>query len=301
MRADRRQRLAEEDSMRMEKTEIKSVGLSIALFCFLSLAAAPLMQAQAPPRYKVDPYWPKEYPDNWILSNVHGIFADKQDHIWVLTDPGALAANEIGASLTPPHAACCVPSPSIMVLDAATGTVIKSWGHPGFTPDWPTAEHGLWVDGEGNVWLGGNAVALDGKRPADRQVLKLSNDGKLLLSIGHPTKDPQNNQDTSFLGGPGEMTVDDAAHEVYIADGFLNKRVVVYDSNTGAFKRGWGAYGIPLSRSTTPSLRPTTPPLPPPSNSWVRWPASKFQWTALFTSAIAPAIGSRSSPRKGSS
>ena len=56
-----------------------------------------------------------------------------------------------------------------------------------------------------------------------------------------------NNQDTSILGAPAEVFVDDAAHEVYIADGYLNRRVVVYDSNTGAFKRGWGAYGMPFS------------------------------------------------------
>jgi hypothetical protein len=132
--------------MRMQRTRIRAVGLSITALCFLGLVAAPMMRAQAPPRYKVDPYWPKEYPDNWILSNVHGIFVDKDDHVWVLTDPGALAANEIGAAQTPAHAACCVPSPSVMVLDASGG-VIKSWGHPGFTPDWPSAEHFLLVFG----------------------------------------------------------------------------------------------------------------------------------------------------------
>ena len=247
--------------MRMQKTRIWAAGLSIAGLCFVSLVAAPMMRAQAPPRYKVDPYWPKEYPDNWILSNVHGIFVDREDHVWVLTDPGALAANEIGAAQTPPHAECCMPSPSVMVLDAGGG-VIKSWGHPGFTSDWPSAEHGLWVDREGNVWLGGNSVAAGGRGALDRQVLKLSSDGKLLLEIGHPTKDPANNQDTSILGGPGEMTVDEAAHELYIADGFLNKRVVVYDSNTGAFKRGWGAYGIPLSQIDNAKAAPYNPAAP---------------------------------------
>ncbi len=255
-------RLAEEDSMRMQRTRILGAGLSIAALCFVSLLAAPLVRAQAPPRYKVDPYWPKEYPDNWILSNVHGIFVDSSDHVWVLTDPGALAANEIGAAQTPPHAECCIPSPSVMVLDTS-GSVIKSWGHPGFTPDdWPSAEHGLWVDREGNVWIGGNAVGAGARGPLDRQVLKLSNEGKLLLQIGHATKDPQNNQDTSILGGPGEMTVDEAAHELYIADGFLNKRVVVYDSNTGAFKRGWGAYGIPLSQIDNSKAAPYNPATP---------------------------------------
>jgi DNA-binding beta-propeller fold protein YncE len=83
----------------------------------------------------------------------------------------------------------------------------------------------------------------------DRQVLKLSPDGKkVLLEIGHPAAGPANNQDTSILGAAAEIAVDDAAHEVYIADGYLNRRVVVYDSNDGTFKRGWGAYGMPLSQ-----------------------------------------------------
>lgn len=232
--------------MRTDTKDIRAGGFSVAVLCFLSMMA-PGLRAQATPRYKVDPDWPKEFPDNWILSNVHGIFADKDDRIWVLTDPAALAANEIGAARTPPHAICCVPSPSVIVLDP-NGSVVKSWGHPGFVPGWPSAEHGIWVDREGDVWIGGNSVGANARKPWDRQVLKLSPDGKLLLTIGRPTEDAMNNQDTTLLGGPGEMTVDEAAHELYIADGFLNRRVVVYDSNSGAFKRGWGAYGIPLSQ-----------------------------------------------------
>ena len=92
----------------------------------------------------------------------------------------------------------------------------------------------------GNVWLGGNA-------PGDRQVLKFSADGKLLLEIGHPSHAPRDNADSSLLGEPAGIEVDSAAHEVYVADGYLNSRIVVYDSDTGKFKRGWGAYGIPLS------------------------------------------------------
>jgi DNA-binding beta-propeller fold protein YncE len=110
----------------------------------------------------------------------------------------------------------------------------------------------------GNFWFGGNFAGGDGNnllaaipKPkelmADRHVLKFSPDFKQLLEIGHPSNAPTDNQDTSILGAPAEVFVDDDAHEVYIADGYRNRRVVVYDSNTGAYKRGWGAYGIPLS------------------------------------------------------
>ena len=99
---------------------------------------------------------------------------------------------------------------------------------------------------------------------ADRQVLKFSPDGKLLLEIGHPSNAPINNQDTTILGAPAELYVDDDAHEVYIADGYLNRRIVVYDSNSGAFKRGWGAYGIPLSQIDNGPRLTYDPSGPPP-------------------------------------
>jgi DNA-binding beta-propeller fold protein YncE len=128
--------------------------------------------------------------------------------------------------------------PAVMVFDAQ-GNIVKSWGGQGFVKDWPKSEHALWVDEAGNVWIGGNA-------PGDRQVLKFTGDGKQILQIGFPTNAPRNNADTTMLGEPAGIEVDSAAHEVYIADGYLNSRVMVYDSDNGNFKRGWGAYGIGL-------------------------------------------------------
>jgi DNA-binding beta-propeller fold protein YncE len=107
--------------------------------------------------------------------------------------------------------------------------------------DWPSTEHAIWVDKDGNVWISGSGAD-------DRQVIKFTSDGQPLLEIGRKSTEPKNNQDTSLLGQPAAITVDDEAHEVYIGDGYMNNRVVVYDSDTGKFKRGWGAYGIPLSQ-----------------------------------------------------
>jgi NHL repeat-containing protein len=40
----------------------------------------------------------------------------------------------------------------------------------------------------------------------------------------------------------------DGVHGLYIADTeFINKRVLVFDMDTGAFKRGWGGKGVPLA------------------------------------------------------
>ena len=242
------------------RTSAKIFALSVALCCFLALAGAMPALAQAVPHYKVDPSWPKPLPNNWMLANAPALFVDKNDHIWISNRPRQLAMDDAAAAQTPPIGECCIPAPTLVEFDVQ-GNVLKSWGGPGYVPDWPILEHGLFIDGEGNFWIGGNyqggntAALLTAPIPkpkdpslGDRQVLKFSPDGKLLLEIGHPSSAPMNNQDTSILGAPSEVFVDDAAHEVYIADGYLNRRVVVYDSNSGAFKRGWGAYGMPLSQ-----------------------------------------------------
>ena len=39
------------------------------------------------------------------------------------------------------------------------------------------------------------------------------------------------------------MTVDPIDDEVYVADGYGNRRVVVFDADTGEYRRHWGAYG----------------------------------------------------------
>ena len=192
------------------------------------------------PHFKVDPYWPKQLPNDWIMGQVGGLAIDKDDHIWVLQRPRSSTKDELGASQVPPRSDCCVTTPSVLEFDA-NGNLLKAWGGPGLVPDWPTNEHAIWVDKERNVWISGAGVD-------DRQVLKFTADGHQLLEIGRKSKEPKNNQDTSLLGRVAGIDVDDAAREVYIADGYLNNRIMVYDSETGQFKRGWGGYGMPLSQ-----------------------------------------------------
>jgi DNA-binding beta-propeller fold protein YncE len=191
------------------------------------------------PQYTVDPYWPKQLPHNWIMGQVGGIAVDGQDHIWVLQRPRSPTADDLGAVQSPPLNECCDKTPAVLEFDT-DGNVLNSWGGPGFVADWPTNEHALWVDKSGNVWISGNGVD-------DRQVIKFTRDGHQLLEIGRKSKAAKSNQDTSLLGRVAGIDVDDAAHEVYLADGYLNNRVVVYDSDSGVFKRGWGGYGMPLS------------------------------------------------------
>ena len=153
-------------------------------------------------------------------------------------------------------------------------TCSRAGAGPNYVPDWPILEHGLTMDKAGNFWIGGNyftsrfglltAPPKPKESPLeDRHILKFSPDGKQLLEIGKPSNAPVNNQDTSLLGSPSEFELDEAAHEIFIADGYINSRIVVYDSETGAFKRGWGAYGMPLSEidnGKTPKYDPNAPP-----------------------------------------
>ncbi|MFZ8477573.1 hypothetical protein ACO1MN_15040, partial [Staphylococcus aureus] len=70
--------------------------------------------------------------------------------------PRSITDDEKGAALTPPRSKCCIPAPPVLVFDAE-GNLLKSWGGPGAGYDWVGREHGIEVDDNGFVWIGGNA------------------------------------------------------------------------------------------------------------------------------------------------
>src|SRR5437667_352075 len=92
----------------------------------------------------------------------------------------------------------------------------------------------LWPKPLPNHWIGGNGQK-------DSEVLKFTQDGKFLLQIGHFGQSKGSN-DTENLHQAAKIFVDQAANEAYVADGYGNKRVIVYDADTGRYKRHWGAY-----------------------------------------------------------
>ena len=189
------------------------------------------------PMFQVDPAWPK-LPEKWMIGQVAGVSVDKQDHIWIVNRSSSLEEEEKYASFDPPKADCCIPAPPVIEFDMA-GNVITGWGGPGAGYDWPDGEHGIHVDYKGNVWVGGI-----GGKPTSNQVLKFTNTGKFLLQIGKRGQSLGSN-DTKTLGKPQGMFVYPKTNEVFIADGNQgqNRRVIVFDADTGAYKRHWGAYG----------------------------------------------------------
>lgn len=187
------------------------------------------------PQFKVDPFWPKPLPGNWMLGQVAGIAVDRGDNVWILHRPASLLDDEKGAQLNPPATTCCKAAPHVLQFDAV-GNLLRSWGGPGQGYDWPEVEHGLFVDHDGNVWVGGNGNK-------DHHLLKFTPEGRFLQQLGKPGKSEGSNATTQQLGRPAHMIVDSSANELYVADGYGNRRIVVFDASNLSYKRHWGAYG----------------------------------------------------------
>jgi DNA-binding beta-propeller fold protein YncE len=215
------------------------------------------------PRFDVDPLWPKPLPNNWILGQAIGVWADEQDVVWIIHRGSAtLADNEKALELK--NGECCAAAPPVLAFDAA-GNLVRSWGGPGQGYDWPTGNHGIFIDHLGNVWIGGNG-------PGDSHLVKFTKDGKFLQQIGRPDarRGPPNAQgQPTYVGGSNDQQnfgriakifVDPKANEAYLADGYLNKRVAVLDGASGKMKRSWGAYGNTPDDTPVPAYDPAAPP-----------------------------------------
>jgi DNA-binding beta-propeller fold protein YncE len=212
-------------------------GLCVAQVAFERQAAAQAKSGVQAPRFEVDPLWPKPLPNHWLLGSTIGVSVDAQDHVWIIhRSSNTLNNNEKGAELDPPVAECCKGAPPVLAFDQ-DGNLLASWGGPvrGAPYEWPESNHGITIDGKGNVWIGGNGAN-------DGQVLKFTKDGKFIKQFGFGYANAGSNDPWAFRQ-PAKIFVDDAKNEAYIADGYGNHRVAVIDAETGAFKRHWGAYG----------------------------------------------------------
>jgi len=249
------------------------------LFILLVLAVGVWKQPRAQENglsYKVDAAWPKPLPapkdadgqtHQWITGDVAANCLDSQDHLVIVNrgfQRGGIAATDGTQSIA---------SPPVLEFDSA-GSLVNSWGDATLTPagaaaTLPNSIHGCFVDYEGSVWIAGNG---------DGIVQKWSRDGKkLLLQIGqkgvcdgvdsppappagktwfgrpnryYPTcSEPGLNQSRTLLNGIADLHVDPTPDpvtgqrgSVYLADGYGNYRVVVFDAK-GTYLRQWGTAG----------------------------------------------------------
>jgi hypothetical protein len=228
------------------------IGVLIAVGC-----TQPAPQGAEPqgapggPQFMVDPFWPRPLKDNWIFGQVSGLSVDARGHVWITHRPRTLLDDEKGAEKSPPATRCCTAAPAVMEFDPQ-GNFVRGWGGPGQGYDWPANEHGIYADPEGNVWISGNGAT-------DRHILKFTREGKFLMQIGSPGK-PEGSASRTQLGRPAQTVLDTAAGELYVADGYQNRRIVVFDAKTGAYKRHWGAYGATPSDEKQPPYNPSSSP-----------------------------------------
>ena len=208
-----------------------------AYFCWSALLLFTVIFAQAQtrslPTFEVDRAWPK-VPSQWKLGDPSSMAIDAKDNVWVLHRP---------RTLKPADAAKAAPP--VIVFDTA-GNYVKAWGGAAAGYEWPEREHGIHIDYKGFVWLGGNSCPTNGlpglKPVADDQLLKFTQDGKLVLQIGKSNQS-KGNADTKNLHRPADEWVYPQTNELFVADGYGNHRIAVFDADSGAFKRMWGAFG----------------------------------------------------------
>lgn len=200
--------------------------LIVAVFACL---AGPLA-AQTPQTFEIDPSWPKPLPERWIIGRTGSICSDAHDHL-VVTNRRDITAEEAETSLQ---------APSVLIFDRA-GSLVHSFGDSDTVPG---VIHGCFVDHEDNIWLTGNG---------DGIIQKWSHDGKLLLQIGKrgildttdgTAKGQRLNAGRAQLFHPAGVAVDPANGDVYVADGYGNRRVAVFDRQ-GQFLRQWGRQATP--------------------------------------------------------
>ena len=237
--------------MRMSRKQLAKA--SVTAFALIGIAAGIVLSmdraAQSAetgvPAFTYDGSWPKlPLPNKWTFEGITGLAVDKDDVIWVLNRPGDYdndpifrrpEVTENYASLNPPTALCCLKPEGILAFDQQ-GNLLKHWNQSDKIDG-----HLILADKGGNIWIGSDTMR------------KYNKDGKLLATLER-VADPQNPKPGSYPAETQQIVgrieggeFDEDARELYVTDSYLKGRVLVYDMDTLKFKRGWGAYGKPLS------------------------------------------------------
>jgi DNA-binding beta-propeller fold protein YncE len=215
------------------------LALAVGLASWTPSIQADAQKALKPPKYTVDPFWPKPLPDKWVTGEVAGTCVDSQDHVFIVTrgfQPGGLVA---------PETVVAKASPPVIEFDTK-GDVVNAWGNPAILPN---GVHGCFVDYQDNVWIAGNGDGIVQKYTHDGSTLLLQIGTKGVCDFpaagntcGNSGADPTANQSRTLLNQPADIAVDPANGDVYIADGYGNHRIVVFDQH-GNYLRQWGSVG----------------------------------------------------------
>ncbi|MCU1359451.1 MAG: hypothetical protein JWN99_740 [Ilumatobacteraceae bacterium] len=211
-----------------------------------------------PPKFELQTPWAK-IPDHLSVGDVAGIACDADNHVWIIqrsemSDAGPRRPRKLRMStgedpsqpwlsadpddtMEPPEG--MEPAPPVMEFDE-DGNYLRGWGGPGEGYEWPLMEHSMHIDFQNNVWFS----SAKGDAPtAENHLLKFTKDGEFLLQIGRRGGNTEGSLDKNNVQGAADLYVHPKTNELFVADGYVNRRVVVFDADTGEYLRMWGAYG----------------------------------------------------------
>ena len=158
------------------------------------------------PTFQADPNWPV-LPAGFEWGQVIGIAADSRGHVWT-------------------------SSRSQIAEWDPQGNLVQTWDASGPEGNWSVI-HGMFIDHNDYLWTNARESNL---------TLKFTLDGQHVMTIGRLDETGGSN-DPVLMGRPSEIWVDPVDNEVFIADGYGNRRIIVFDGETGEYLRHWGAYG----------------------------------------------------------
>ena len=215
------------------KMLLAGVGAAIAVISAALLnirATAQTSRAQIP-MFEPDPLWSEALPNKWVTGQVGGVAVDSHDNVWVFHRPATIPDGEKAAALNPLRRSAAFQRRrswnSLRTENSSRRGAARARGTSGRAPSTESSS-----TPKDNVWLSGSAKD-------DNQILKFTSKGKFLMQIGHAGKN-QGSNDTNNLGGPAGLFVYQKTNELFVADGYFNHRVIVFDADTGAYKRHWG-------------------------------------------------------------
>ena len=219
----------------MMRIRTARAAIALAFVLFAAVAAIAADTPRSLPVFEVDPAWPR-VPPQWKLGDPSSVAIDATGNVWVLHRPRTLKGADVGKAAPP------------VIVFTPGGDFVKAWGGDGPGYEWPQREHGIHIDYKGYVWLGGNNCPEAGhallKPVADDALLKFTQDGRFVLQIGRSNQS-RGDADTANVHRAADARVDPRSNELFVADGYGNHRVIVFDADSGAFKRMWGAFGKP--------------------------------------------------------
>ena len=232
-------------------------------------------------------------PNDWIMGQAAGVAVDAQDHVWVIQRPAHAHRRREGARASIRRATkCCKPAPPVLEFDQ-DGTLLRVLGRPGRRA----------TTGRERARHPGRPQRLRLDRRQRRRATASSSSSRPTASSSCRSASPApqtDSRDTSRLGKPANVDFDPAANEVYVADGYDNHRIIVFDCRDRGVQAHVGRLRQAADRRQAGRLRPGRRPASQQFANPVHCVQHR-RATGSSMSATAPTTASRCSGRTAAS